>query len=87
MVKTLLLISRIEKAIREEDIYEPIIDVEHQLIEDKDALNVFQLYTNNSNMKEKKNDALKVLDSSQKKLKTVQFFKKQNTIIEVTPFE
>jgi hypothetical protein len=78
----------IEKAIKEENIYEPIIDIEQGEMDEegKSTLAYVNLFTNNSNMKENKNDILKVHDSSQKKLKTVQFFKKQ-AAIEVTPFE
>jgi hypothetical protein len=78
----------IEKAIKEENIYEPIIEIEQGEMDEegKSTLAYVNMFTNNSNMKENKNDILKVHDSSQKKLKTVQFFKKQ-AAIEVTPFE
>jgi hypothetical protein len=65
-----------------------MLDLEHHEIDEasKSALSYVNIVTNSSNIKEKNNDVLKVLDSSQKKLKTVQFFKKQ-ALVEVTPFE
>jgi hypothetical protein len=80
--------SRIENAINEQNIYEPIIEIEQNEIDEegKSTLALVNLFTNNSNMKENKNDIIQVHNSSQKKLKTVLFFKKQ-AAIEVTPFE
>jgi hypothetical protein len=80
--------SRIEKTLKEDDIYEPIIDIEHNdfNLEEGGTLGYVNLFSNTGNIKEMKDDVLKVQDSSQKKLKTLQHFRKTATF-EVTPFE
>jgi hypothetical protein len=84
-----LITARIIKTINEEDIYEPIIDIGNENNEgDKAAVDVVRIYSNNNNVKEKRNDVIQVNKNSLKKMTTMRYFKK-NTIIEQSndPFE
>jgi hypothetical protein len=90
-------IEWITKTIIEEDIYEPIIELD-DIHNEKNAIDVVQVYSNKSNMTEKKNDVMKVQDNILKKITTsamsfkhlstttINFFR-QNSKIEVSPFE